>query len=153
MIALVHIVIRSSGIDWFASAAVTERRPSKLIFVAAFPSDYNGNETNQITTARTLFHYHNSHPPHRKGVRPADQIHQLILQQATAYKDPEYCGMTEACLVDRLKQNLATITESITVTDTEKIYDNRKYYNQAHNLLKIATRRPVPHFLISRPLA
>ena len=35
------------------------------------PSDYNGNETNRF--------HHNSHPPYRKGVRPADQIHQFIL--------------------------------------------------------------------------
>lgn len=71
------------------------------------------------------------------------------LQQVTPYKDPEYSGMTEACLVDHLKQNLATITGCITVTDGEKIYDNRKYYNQAHNLLKIGAYRPVPHFLVS----
>jgi hypothetical protein len=71
------------------------------------------------------------------------------LLQGTPYKRPEYCGMTEACLVDRLKQNLATVTECITVTDIDKIYDNRKYYNQAHNLLKIAAFRPVPPFLVS----
>ena len=71
------------------------------------------------------------------------------LQQATLYKDPEHSGMTESYLVDRLKQNLATITECITVTGIEKIYDNRKYYNQAYNLLKIGAFRPVPHFLVS----
>jgi DNA modification methylase len=76
-------------------------------------------------------------------------ISQNRLQQVATYKDTEYTGMTEACLVDRLKQNLATITECITVTGTEKIYDNRKYYNQAHNLLKIGACRPVPHFLVS----
>jgi len=74
---------------------------------------------------------------------------QIRLQQVSPYKDPEYYGMTEACLVDRLKQNLATITGCIKVTCTEKIYDNRKYYNQAHNLLKIGACRPVPHFLVS----
>ena len=71
------------------------------------------------------------------------------LQQATPYKDPEHFGMTEACLVDRLKQNLATVTASIKVTDTEKIYDNRKYYNQAYNLLKIGAFRPVLPFFVS----
>jgi hypothetical protein len=71
------------------------------------------------------------------------------LQQATPYKASEYSAMTEACLVDCLKQNLATITERITITDTEKIYDNRKYYNQAHTLLKIGACRPVPHFQVS----
>jgi hypothetical protein len=71
------------------------------------------------------------------------------LQQATPYKASEYSAMTEACLMDRLKQNLATVTVSIKVTDTEKIYDNRKYYNQAHALLKIGACRPVPHFQVS----
>ncbi|MGC2574342.1 MAG: DNA methyltransferase [Candidatus Nitrosopolaris sp.] len=47
---------------------------------------------------------------------------QNILQWITRYKDPKCSGMTEACLVDRLKQNLATTTGRITVTDTEKIY-------------------------------
>jgi len=56
--------------------------------------------------------------------------------------------MTEACLVDHLKQNLVTIRECKTVTGTEKIYDNRKYYNQAHNLLKIGAFKPVPYFII-----
>jgi 16S rRNA G966 N2-methylase RsmD len=69
------------------------------------------------------------------------------LQKVVPYKDPEYVGMTEAFLVDRRKQNLATVC--ITVTGTEKIYDNRKYYNQAHSLLKIGALRPVPSFLIS----
>jgi len=70
------------------------------------------------------------------------------LQQVTLYKNPEYSGMTEACIVDRLKGNLATITKCLTVIDT-KIYDNRKYYNQAHNLLKIGACRPVPPFQVS----
>jgi len=70
------------------------------------------------------------------------------LLQAAPYKHPEYCGMTEACLVDRLKQNLATITIA-TITSTEKNYDNRKYYNHAHNLLKIGAFRPVTFFPVS----
>lgn len=74
---------------------------------------------------------------------------QKRLQQAAPYEASEYSGMTQACLVDCLKQNLVTITERITITDTEKIYDNRKYYNQAHTLLKIGTCRPVPHFQVS----
>jgi hypothetical protein len=49
-------------------------------------------------------------------------------------------------LVDSLKQNLAGC---ITVTDTEKIYDNRKYYNQAHNLLKIGAFSSVPPFPVN----
>src|SRR5215469_10532201 len=30
-----------------------------------------------------------------------------------------------------------------------KIYDNRKYYNQVHNLLKLGAFKPVPHFPVS----
>lgn len=56
----------------------------------------------------------------------------------------EYSGMTKACLVDRLKQHLATVNGHITATDPEKIYDNRKYYNQAHNLLTMGTCRHRP---------
>jgi hypothetical protein len=43
-------------------------------------------------------------------------------------QDLEYSGMTKACLADRLKQQLVS-TES----EEEGAYDNRKYYNQAHN--------------------
>jgi hypothetical protein len=74
---------------------------------------------------------------------------QTRLQQVVTYNDPEYSGMTEAFLVDRLKQNLVTITGCVTVTDKEKIFDNRKYYNQAHDLLKIGAFRPVPPFPVS----
>jgi tRNA G10 N-methylase Trm11 len=70
------------------------------------------------------------------------------LQQIAPYKDPEYSGMTEACLVDRLKQNLAIITGCIKIADTEKNYDIRKYYNQARNLLKIGAFGHVPYFII-----
>jgi 16S rRNA G966 N2-methylase RsmD len=72
------------------------------------------------------------------------------LQQVTLYPYHTDCSaMTEACLVDCLKQNLATIMEYIKVSGTEKIYDNRKYYNQVHNLLKIGAFKPVPHFPVS----
>src|SRR5215813_4045114 len=70
------------------------------------------------------------------------------LQQVTPYH-PECSAMIEACLVDCLKQNLTTIMECIKVSGTEKIYDNRKYYNQVHNLLKIGAFKPVPHFPVS----
>lgn len=44
----------------------------------------------------------------------------------------EYFGeVTEACLLDRLKQHLASIERG------EGVYANRGYYNQAHVLLKI----------------
>jgi hypothetical protein len=52
--------------------------------------------------------------------------------------------MTKACLVDRLKQHLVSIEG-----EEEGRYDNRKYYNQAHDLLKIGRFRPVPHFQVS----
>ena len=74
------------------------------------------------------------------------RLHQHFLEvssrASTRYKDLEYSGMTESCLVDCLKQNLATITGRITASDTEKISDIRKYYNQANNLLKIGAFRP-----------
>ena len=50
--------------------------------------------------------------------------------------------MTKACLVDRLKQHLATIE------DTEWKYDRRKYYNQAHDKLKIGAFKPVMCFMV-----
>jgi hypothetical protein len=60
----------------------------------------------------------------------------------------EYSGMTKACLVDLLKQHLATVNGHIAVTDSE-FYDNRKYYNQAHHCLKIGAFKPVPPFPVS----
>lgn len=50
--------------------------------------------------------------------------------------------MTNLCLVDRLKQHLATIE------DSEGKYDHRKYYNQAHDMLKIGAFKPVPYFTV-----
>lgn len=50
--------------------------------------------------------------------------------------------MTSACLVDRLKQNLAI------VKGTNGKYDDRKYYNEAHEMLKIGAFKPAPHFII-----
>ena len=52
-------------------------------------------------------------------------------------------GMTKACLVDRLKQHLVSIE-----SQEEGKYDNRKYYNQAHNLLKICAFQPIPYFIV-----
>jgi hypothetical protein len=57
-------------------------------------------------------------------------------------QDPEYSAMTKACLVDHLKQHLASIE-----SEEEGKYDNRKYYIQAHNQLKIGTFKPVPYFI------
>ena len=55
-----------------------------------------------------------------------------------------YSEWTSAYLEDRLKQHLATIE-----TKDEAWYDNRKYYNRAHDLLKIGAFRPVPSFIVS----
>lgn len=55
----------------------------------------------------------------------------------------EYSEWTSAYLVDRLKQHLATVE-----TNEEVRYDNRKYYNQAHDLLKIGAFKPVPYFIV-----
>ncbi len=57
-------------------------------------------------------------------------------------QDPEYSAMTTACLVDHLKQHLASIESE------EGKYDNRKYYIQAHNQLIIGAFKPVPYFTI-----
>lgn len=50
--------------------------------------------------------------------------------------------MTKYCLVDRLKQHLAT-TEGI-----DRKYDKRRYYNQAYDMLKIGPFKPVPNFIV-----
>lgn len=55
-------------------------------------------------------------------------------------EDHEYPSMTKPCLVDCLKQRLASIESK------EGKYDNRKYYNQAHNLIKIGAFKPVSIF-------
>ena len=55
-----------------------------------------------------------------------------------------YSEWTSAYLVDRLKQHLATIE-----TKDEVKYDNRKYYNQAHDFSKIGAFKPVPSFIVS----
>jgi hypothetical protein len=56
----------------------------------------------------------------------------------------DYVGdVTKACLVDLLKHHLGTVISE------EGKYDNRKYYNRAHNLLKIGGFKPVPEFIIN----
>jgi hypothetical protein len=51
-------------------------------------------------------------------------------------------------LVDRLKQHLATFETSITSSDNEKVYDYRKYYQQAHQSLFFGALKPVPDYLL-----
>ena len=52
-------------------------------------------------------------------------------------------GMTKAYLVDLLKQRLASIE-----SQEEGKYDNRRYYDQAHNLLITDAFKPVPYFIV-----
>ncbi|MGC2683959.1 MAG: hypothetical protein WA323_19030 [Candidatus Nitrosopolaris sp.] len=52
-------------------------------------------------------------------------------------------GMTKAYLVDLLKQHPASIERQ-----EEGKYDNRRYYDQAHNLLITDAFKPVPYFII-----
>ena len=49
-------------------------------------------------------------------------------------------------IVDRLKWHLATIDLKNTGGDTKRVFDSRKYYNQAHDYLKIGSFKPVPSF-------
>ncbi len=50
--------------------------------------------------------------------------------------------LTQTCLVDILKQHLASFEVM------EGRFDNRKYFNHAHDLLKMGALRPVPYFRI-----
>ena len=52
---------------------------------------------------------------------------------------------TEACLVDQTKSELARVTEA---EAQRKRLDDRKYYNQAHDLLWIGAAKPVPPFIV-----
>jgi hypothetical protein len=51
-------------------------------------------------------------------------------------------------LVDHLKQHLATFKASVTGCGDKKIYDQRKYYQQAHESLLFGALKPVPPFVI-----
>jgi hypothetical protein len=51
-------------------------------------------------------------------------------------------------LVDRLKQNLATV-EDREIFLSNFVIDNRKYYNRAYHFLKIGVFKPVPGFVVN----
>jgi hypothetical protein len=53
---------------------------------------------------------------------------------------------TKGYLIDTLKKELA-LKKKLTING-KTIFDCRKYYDQAHHLLKIACFRPVPSFPI-----
>jgi hypothetical protein len=57
-------------------------------------------------------------------------------------------------IVNRFKQELATtdltsITSKTDILSDDRIFDSRKYYNQAYHYLKIGALNPVPRFFIS----
>ena len=52
-------------------------------------------------------------------------------------------------IVDRLKQHLATVNLREKDVCTKKIFDSRKYYNQAHDYLKAGAFKPVPSLIIN----
>jgi hypothetical protein len=60
----------------------------------------------------------------------------------------EYDAWTPNYLVDRLKQHLATSEVPAALGIDEKIYDKRKYYQQAHESLFFGALKPVPPFVI-----
>lgn len=54
-------------------------------------------------------------------------------------------------LIDALKKHLATFEQPIEIKkneDKKKIFDSRKYYDQAHHLLKIGAFKPTPSFIV-----
>jgi hypothetical protein len=55
---------------------------------------------------------------------------------------------SDSYLVDRLKQCLASV-EDKEIFFSSFVIDNRKYYNQAYNFLKIGAFKPVPPFIIN----
>jgi hypothetical protein len=60
----------------------------------------------------------------------------------------EHEPWTKNYLVDRLKRHLATFDVSVRPSNDEKIYDHRKYYQQAHKSLLFGALKPVPPFVI-----
>jgi hypothetical protein len=63
---------------------------------------------------------------------------------------------TRNCLVERFKYELAMVIENdptdlndpTAQSNIEKPLNNRKYYNQAHSLLRIGAFKPTPFFMI-----
>jgi hypothetical protein len=55
---------------------------------------------------------------------------------------------TSNYLIDRLKQHLATFEIPVAPDNDDKIYDNRKYCQQAHKSLFFGALKPVPPFVI-----
>lgn len=62
-------------------------------------------------------------------------------------EDSDIIPWTNRYLLDRLKQRLAIVQE--THLSCATMFDNRKYYNQAHNYLKVGAFKPVPPFVVN----
>lgn len=60
----------------------------------------------------------------------------------------EHEQWTKNYLVDHLKQHLATFEVAITPSDDKRVYDNRRYYQQAHESLIVGVLKPAPPFVI-----
>jgi len=67
--------------------------------------------------------------------------------QAKNYSSNEDESWSEAYLIDRLKQHLATVKGQAPANT--KVYDERKYYNLCFNSLLIGAHRPVKPFPVS----
>ena len=61
----------------------------------------------------------------------------------------EHDAWTTNYLIDRLKQHLATFEIPVAPNNDERIFDNRKYYQQAHKSLFFGALKPVPPFVIN----
>lgn len=66
-------------------------------------------------------------------------------------KEEDY--WTEECLIDRLKQDLASAEYSVSDCKDNlqgsRVFDSRKYYNRAHHFLKIGSFKSVPSFVVN----
>lgn len=60
----------------------------------------------------------------------------------------EHHSWTSNYLVDRLKEHLAIFEVPVVLGNNEKIYDHRKYYQQAHKSLIFGAHKPVSPFVI-----
>jgi hypothetical protein len=67
--------------------------------------------------------------------------------------DGNYEAWTKSHLIDRLKQHLATAEYSVSDCkdnlQCSRVFDSRRYYNQAHHFLKIGAFKPVPAFVVN----
>jgi hypothetical protein len=67
--------------------------------------------------------------------------------QSNNYSSNEDEIWTEACLVERLKQHLATVKGQISAN--KKVHEDRKYYNLCYNFLLIGAYKSPKPFPVS----